>query len=245
MNKIVLITGSSGGIGSACVSLFRRSDWHTVGIDVIDVESEKNNCDVFFKADVSNSKELSQIEKYFEKEKYPLICLVNNAAIQIEKKLVETNEDEWDRVLSVNLKSVFLMSKMMYRFMGEGSSIINISSVHANNTSVGLASYVASKGGVSALTRAMSLEMAVKMIRVNAILPGAIETEMLNKGLVRNGNPDTAKQKLMNNTPLKRIGNPVDVAHLALFLADPEKAGNITGQEFICDGGITARLASE
>lgn len=243
MNKIALITGSSGGIGSSCASLFRESGWHTIGLDVM--SDKKNNCDMFFQADVSNSKELNQVEEYFKKGKSAPICLINNAAIQIEKKLIETDENEWDRVLAVNLKSVFLMSKMMYRFMEEGSSIINISSVHAHNTSVGLASYVASKGGMSALTRAMALEMAAKMVRVNAILPGAIETEMLNKGLSRNSDATVAKQKLANNTPLKRIGKPDDVAQLALFLADSEKSGNITGQEFICDGGITACLASE
>jgi NAD(P)-dependent dehydrogenase (short-subunit alcohol dehydrogenase family) len=95
------------------------------------------------------------------------------------------------------------------------------------------------------MTRAMALELADYGIRVNAILPGAVQSPMLEKGLKRHGDLQIAKNRLIDATPLKKIGRPVDVAHLALFLADETLSGNITGQEFVCDGGVLARLCSE
>lgn len=138
-----------------------------------------------------------------------------------------------------------LLMRALAPSMRPGASIINISSIHARATSAGLAAYVASKGALSALTRATALELGARGIRVNAVLPGAIDTPMLRNALARNRPLDDAWNSLIAGAPLGRVGAPSDVAHLVAFLADSEVSGNITGQEFVCDGGVLARLATE
>ena len=122
---------------------------------------------------------------------------------------------------------------------------MNVSSVHSRATSNGLASYAASKGAVSALTRAMAIELGPRRIRVNSVLPGAIDTPMLERGLTRVGDPEMAKARLISGAILNQLGSPEDVAQLVMFLCNPALSGNITGQEFVCDSGVLCRLASE
>lgn len=243
-DNVVLITGVSGGIGSATSRLFNKAGWHVIGTDLYR-EGREDSCR-FIQADVSSVDSSFRLLDEIAKEEKHIDALINNAAIQICKPLIETTPDEWDTVMTANLRSVFLTVRHAYQLMkARGGSIINISSVHAIATSPNIASYAASKGAVLALTRALAIELASDRIRVNAILPGAIDTTMLDNGLKRNQDPDAAKQDLIEATPLKRIGNPEDVANLALFLSDDSKSGNITGQGIVCDGGVLAKLASE
>ncbi len=116
-----------------------------------------------------------------------LDAVVNNAAVQIAKPMLETTVEEWDRVMASNLRSVFLGAKLAHPLLkaGGGGAIVNVSSVHAVQTSANIAAYAASKGGLLALTRAMAIEFAPDNIRVNAILPGAVDTPMLRAGLDR------------------------------------------------------------
>lgn len=243
-DKVVLITGVAGGIGNAMAKLFNKAGWHVIGVDLHQESVEKYYR--FIQADVSNAESsFSIFEEVAKKEKH-IDVLINNAAIQICKPLIETTPEEWDAVMASNLRSVYLTICHAHPLMqARGGAIVNISSVHAIATSSNIASYAASKGAVLALTRALAIELASNRIRVNAILPGAIGTSMLKEGLGRNKNPEEAKKVLIEATPLKKIGNPEDVANLALFLADNEKSGNITGQGFVCDGGVLAKLASE
>lgn len=244
MNKWVLVTGAEGGIGSQIVQEFKKKGWNVIGTDIKPV-SKDTLCDLAYQIDISNKEYICFLKNELTKNQIRLNCVINNAAIQIEKQLIETTEEEWDRVLNVNLKSVFLITKFLFGFFDEQTSIVNVSSVHARATSIGLASYVASKGGLSALTRAMALKLAQHGIRVNTILPGAIETEMLMKGLSRNNSQEESMNKLIESSPLKKIGLPQDVAKLAYFLSDNETSGNITGHDFVCDSGVLARLPSE
>ena len=149
-----------------------------------------------------------------------------------------------DGVLSANLRSVYIMSKYAHPQLklGEGV-IVNVSSVHAIATSESMAAYAASKGAVLALTRAMALELAPDGIRVNALLPGAVDTPMLRAGLARW--PDIGVNQLASRIPLGRIGKPDEIAQAALFLSDNERASFITGQALVVDGGATARLGTE
>lgn len=241
MDKLVVITGSSQGIGKACATYFKYKGWVTIGLDV----KKRKLCDQYYNIDVSNPQSIKKLAQEWGKKKIKIQALVNNAAIQIEKSILHTSDDEWDRVIKTNLYSQFYLVKYLYPLFKAGSAIVNISSVHAKATSGGLGSYVASKGGVSALTRVLSLELADKKIRVNEVCPGAIDTPMLKAGLVRNKNIKKARQKLILSSPLKRIGMPSDIAKLAFFLCDNEQSSNITGQEFVCDSGVLARLASE
>lgn len=243
-DKVVLITGVAGRIGSATAKLFNKASWHVIGVDLHQERIE--DFYYFIQADVSDTQSSQKLFDEVAKKENRIDALINNAAIQICKPLVETTPEEWDTVIASNLRSVFLTVRHAYPLMkAQGGTIINISSVHAIATSPNIASYAASKGAVLALTRAMAIEFSSDQIRVNAILPGAINTVMLEDSLKRDQDPEAAKQDLIEATPLKRIGNPEDVANLALFLADDSKSGNITGQGIGCDGGVLAKLSSE
>ena len=242
MNRIVLITGVNGGIGFALSRKFKEAGWSVVGIDIRGENNE--HCSLFMNADVSGPGSVQSVFNAVKAKYSTLHCLINNAAILVDKTLLETSEEEWNSIFRTNVDPVFYITKYFISML-DNASIINISSVHSRATSKGLAAYAASKGAISALTRAMALELSKRGIRVNAILPGAIETPMLTEGLLRSKNADEARKNLIEATPLKRIGSPDDVANLALFLADNSVSGNITGQEFVCDGGVLARLATE
>lgn len=233
--KNVIITGASSGIGLACHDYFSKKGWNTITLD--------KQSGSTFQIDISSYKEIENFARNIKDIK--IDALINNAAIQIEKTIANTTLEEWNQTLNTNLMPVFFMVQRLLPFFNQTASIVNISSVHAKATSKGLAAYVSSKGGVSALTRAMAIELAEKGIRANCILPGAIETPMLQQGLGRNLAPKQAMENLIAATPLKRVGNPNDIAKLAYFLAEAEYSSNITGQEFICDGGVLSRLASE
>lgn len=235
--KNIIITGSESGIGLACKKLFEAKGHRVFGLDI--------RSGAEYKVDVGSESDIKSFVAELMVENIKIDGVINNAAIQMEKGFFEHTLDDWNSVFTVNVSSIFLLVKELEDILNLGTSIVNISSVHAKSTSIGMSSYVASKGAVSALTRAMSLELAIKGIRVNAILPGAINTPMLEKGLSRSGDAEVSKAKLIESSPLKRIGEPVDIANLAYFLCDDELSKNITGQEFVCDGGVTAKLASE
>ncbi len=180
-----------------------------------------------------------------------LDVLVNNAAVQVAKPLVETTVEEWDAVMASNLRSVFLFVKLAHPLMkaAGGASIVNVSSVHAIQTSANIAAYAASKGGLLALTRAMAIEFAPDNIRVNAILPGAVDTPMLRAGLGRGhvggGDVQERLDNLARKTVNGKVGQPEEIAHAIYFLADNEQSSFMTGQALVVDGGATARLSTE
>ncbi len=179
-----------------------------------------------------------------------LDALVNNAALQIAKPLIETTVQEWDEVMASNLRAVFLSVKLAHPFLKlHGGAVVNVSSVHAVQTSTNIAAYAASKGGLLALTRAMAIEFAPDDIRVNAILPGAVDTPMLRAGLDRghagSGGIEERLDNLARKTVSGKIGRPEEIAHAIYFLADSEQSSFMTGQALVVDGGATARLSTE
>ena len=170
-------------------------------------------------------------------------ALVNNAAVQLFRSLLETEVDEWDHVHAVNLRAAWLCTRALASRLAErGGAVVNIGSVHAAATSLEIGAYATMKGGVSVFTRAAALELAPLGIRVNCIHPGAIETPALRAGFVRRAD---AEAGLIARTPLKRIGDPRDIATLAAFLLDGDLSGFITGSSIAVDGGVLAQLSSE
>jgi glucose 1-dehydrogenase len=249
MKPTALITGAAGGIGQATARVFIEAGWDVIAVDrhasqVIPAQAR------FEQVDVSVPQAVADLFAALEEEGLQLGALVNNAAVQICKPLVETTIEEWDSVLDANLRSIFLTARAAYPLLKAAKgAVVNISSVHALATSVDIASYAASKGGILALTRAMALEFSSDGIRVNAVLPGAVDTPMLREGLARGhagqGSIDQRLEALAGRTALGRVGQPEEIGRAILFLSDPIQSSFITGQALVVDGGATARLSTE
>jgi NAD(P)-dependent dehydrogenase (short-subunit alcohol dehydrogenase family) len=249
--RTVLITGAAGGIGRATVNLFSDHGWNVIGVDRSSFGAGFPGQGLFIKADISESHDMEAIFNQALGFSDRLDALVNNAAIQIAKPLLETTVEEWDAVMVSNLRAVFLAVKLahpLFSTAGRGA-IVNVSSVHAIATSANIAAYAASKGGMLALTRAMAIEFAPDNIRVNAILPGAVDTPMLHAGLSRGhvgaGSLPERLENLASKTVIGRVGKPDEIAHAIYFLADETQSSFMTGQALTIDGGATARLSTE
>jgi NAD(P)-dependent dehydrogenase (short-subunit alcohol dehydrogenase family) len=246
--KSVLVTGVAGGIGSATATRFIAAGWRVFGADRAGPDGAKGLAG-FLRGDVADPIFwLEEVLPWLSAEA-PVHALVNNAAIQVCKPLLDTTPDEWDNVIAINLRSAFLATRTVAPLMTDKSAaIVNVASVHALATSRFIGAYAASKGGLVALTRAAALELADRNIRVNAVLPGAVDTHMLEDGLARNkrasGIVDT-KVCLAARTPLGRIGTPAEIAEAVYFLADCAASSFISGQTLVVDGGALARLSTE
>lgn len=249
--RTLLITGAAGGIGRATVSLFAEMGWRVIGVDRNAFGEGFPAGGLFIQSDISEAANMEFIYGQVRAFTSTLDAVVHNAAVQISKPIVETSVEEWDLVMASNLRSAFLGAKLAFPLLqeGGGGAIINVSSVHAVQTSANIASYAASKGGLLALTRAMAIEFASANIRVNAILPGAVDTPMLRSGLGRGhvgGTTELARlENLARKTVNGRIGQPSEIAHAIYFLADATQSSFMTGQALIVDGGATARLSTE
>lgn len=249
--RILLITGAAGGIGRATVGVFAEHGWKVIGVDRSPKFEGFPESGIYIQADISLPEKLEEIYEKVSAFTDTLDAVVHNAAIQIAKPLVETTAEEWDTVMASNLRSVFLGAKLAYPLLKAhgGGAIVNVSSVHAVATSANIAAYAASKGGLLALTRAMAIEFASDEIRVNAILPGAVDTPMLRAGLGRGhvGDGDVLDrlENLARKTVNGRVGQPEEIARSIYFLADNTQSSFMTGQALIVDGGATARLSTE
>jgi NAD(P)-dependent dehydrogenase (short-subunit alcohol dehydrogenase family) len=249
-SRTVLVTGAGGGIGRATVHHFSEKGWRVIGVDRSGFGEGFPNDGRFIQADISRPDSVEQIFRESKDFHPALDALINNAAVQVAKPLVETSVEEWDAVMASNLRSVFLFVKLAYPLLKvRGGAVVNVSSVHAIQTSANIAAYAASKGGLLALTRAMAIEFAPDNIRVNAILPGAVDTPMLRAGLSRghvgHGDIQERLENLARKTVSGKVGTPAEIAHAIYFLADAGQSSFMTGQALVVDGGATARLSTE
>jgi len=249
--RTMLITGAAGGIGRATVKLFAEKGWRVIGVDRATFGEPFPDNGLFIQSDISIGENLESIFNQAHSFTETLHALVNNAALQIAKPILETTVEEWDAVMASNLRSVFLGIKFAHSLLKAtgGGAIVNVSSVHAVATSADIAAYAASKGGLLALTRAVAIEFAPDNIRANAILPGAVDTPMLRAGLSRghvSGDDIVARlDNLARKTVSGRVGTSEEIAHAIYFLADGTQSSYMTGQALIVDGGATARLSTE
>ena len=249
MNKVALITGASSGIGSATAKLFAQEGWQVIGVARRKM-NKPEGINHYISGDVSKVSDVQRIFDEITNEEGRIDALVNNAGTQVCKPLVETTVDEWDAVMDTNVRSMFLCVKNAYPLMHEhGGSIVNVSSVHAIATSANIAVYAASKGAILALTRAMAIELTHENVRVNAVLPGAVDTPMLREGFKRGhlevSDSQQQIEELSRRTVIGRIGKPEEIAQAVLFLADESRSSFITGQILVVDGGATAKLSTE
>ena len=249
MKRVALFTGVAGGIGSATAQVFQEAGWHVIGVDRRKVDTPVG-VHHFIQADIAQPAELDAIFQRISEQEDRLDALINNAALQVCKPLVETTPDEWDMVMAANVRSVYLAVRLAYPLLQQShGAIVNVSSVHAVATSSGIAAYAASKGALLALTRATALEFGSDGIRVNAVLPGAVDTPMLHAGLdrghVQGNNVDELVRGLGKKHVMGRVGRPEEIGRTILFLADSTQSSFMTGQSIVVDGGATARLSTE
>ena len=243
MKRVALVTGADSGIGWSTVEQFRRNGWVVIGVDRR-IRKSGSEADRWIKADLADASAPARLLRDVKSAEGRLDALVNNAAIQICKPLTRTGPQEWDSIVAVNVRAPFLMMKAFHPLLKKSrGAVVNVASVHALATSENIGAYAATKGALLSLSRAAALEFARDHIRVNAILPGAIDTPMLRAGLTRGSIRTIAD--FAKRHPIGRIGCPDDIAEAIIFLSDNTKAGFITGQSLIVDGGAVARLSTE
>ena len=243
--KVAIVTGSSQGIGQA-IAVRLAQDGTNIAIDYHTHDQGANETKrqveaagakgVVIKADLSSLPEINDLIDQTLKKFGRIDILVNNAGIEKRKDFWEVTEPEWDAVMNVNLKGVFFATQQVVRHLQSekrAGKIINISSVHEELPFPHFASYCMSKGGLKMMTRNLAIELAPFGITVNSVAPGAIETS-INKNLL---NDPAELNALLANIPLKRLGQPSDVAEVVAFLAS-DKASYITGTTIFVDGGL-------
>jgi NAD(P)-dependent dehydrogenase (short-subunit alcohol dehydrogenase family) len=247
-DKVALITGASSGIGRETAILFAREGASIAAVDVNDaggretvslIEREQKQA-IYIHADVSKVADCQNMVEVTEKTFGKLNILFNNAGIMHPKDddAVNTGEDIWEVTLAVNLKGVFLGCKFgipALRRAGGGSIINTASFVAVMGAATPQIAYTASKGGVLALSRELAIVHARENIRVNALCPGPLRTELLMKYL----NSEEKKQRRLVHIPIGRFGEAREMAKAALFLASDDSS-YLTGSTFLADGGITA-----
>jgi len=240
-NHVCIVSGAGSGIGKACALQFAREGGKVTVVDlneqhgnqtVQEITSAKGEA-IFAKCNVGDSAEIQAAIKSTVDKWKKIDVVVNDAAMMTFKPVVDLPDDDWDKVLNVNLRSIFLFCKYSAPHMPPGGAFVNISSVHAHETTKNVVPYASSKGGMEAFTRGFSEEIASKKIRINCVAPGAVDTPML----WNNPNIKSGVEKVEG-----AIGKPEDIAAAVCFLASSE-ARFITGTTLVVDGGRLDILA--
>jgi len=241
IGKTALVTGSGGGIGKVTAMVLAEAGADVIICDINETAAETTAKEILalgrksraFTVDVSNAGQVQKMVKAIIADFKKIDILVNNAGITRDGLLIRMKEEDWDKVLSVNLKSVFLMTKAVSRYMLKARSgrIVNIASVIGLIGNAGQANYAASKAGVIGFTKSIAKELASRNITVNAIAPGFIKTAMTDML------SDEVKNKMLESIPLGYFGEPSDVANVVHFLVSG-KARYLTGQVIHVDGGM-------
>lgn len=247
--KVALITGGTEGMGLATAAAFLREG---ARVCITGRSSEKGARavkglsalgEVFFvEGDVSSAPDAKRMVDATVGRFGRLDVLFNNAGIYLEKQAEDTSEEEWDRLMDVNVKGTFLVSKYAVPHMKRqgGGSIINNSSDAGLVGNRNCVAYCASKGAITVMTKAMALDYAEHGIRVNCVNPGNVDTPMLARELAKAEDPDEYTKRMDEESPVGRIGRPEEVAKAVLFLASDESSF-VTGAALSVDGGLTAQ----
>jgi meso-butanediol dehydrogenase/(S,S)-butanediol dehydrogenase/diacetyl reductase len=249
-DKVAIVTGAGSGIGKATAEVFAEEGAKVVVADWNKSSGEQTAATIrgagreatFCHVDVSRAVDVENMVGTAVQRYGHLDVLVNDAAIQILARLVETKEEDWDRLHSINLKGVFLGCKYAIPAMilNGGGTIVNIASVLGFVGDPDLAAYCAAKGGVIALTKVVALTYGSQRVRVNCIAPGDVETPLVADYFNKVADPALLRQEVYSKYALGRIADPREIAKAAAFLASDESSF-ITGGTLVVDGGLTVK----
>ncbi|MEJ8836696.1 SDR family NAD(P)-dependent oxidoreductase [Ramlibacter sp. AN1133] len=236
--RVCIVTGAAQGIGEACARRFAREGATVVLSDIEDARGgavAQELGGTFIHCDVGDKAQVDALVRQVMAAHGRIDVLVNNAGIFKAAEFLDVTEADFDAVLRVNLKGSFLMGQAVAREMARAGrgAIVNMSSVNAVLTIPTISSYNVSKGGINQLTRVMALSLADKGVRVNAVAPGTIATELAARAVLTS---EEARQRILTRTPMKRLGEPSEVADVVAYLAS-DAASYVTGEIVVVDGG--------
>lgn len=250
-NKVAIVTGGALGIGRATCELLAKEGARVAVVDILEKEGmeladaiKRSGGEAgFFKADVTVEQEIEKALSEINAKFGSVDVLVNNAGITgVRKPTHEITEEEWDKVMAINVKSVFLCTKHAIPYMRKagGGSVINIASVLGMVASPGTPPYIASKAAVRLMSKTDALIYAKEKIRINSVNPGFVWTPLIENFLKSKGDVEGGRKSLDALHPIGHIGEPMDVAYGVLYLASDESKF-VTGSELVIDGGYTAQ----
>ncbi len=242
-NKVAVVTGGSKGIGGATSRAFVDEGARVAVLDIEPPDFKAKDADVLYiKTDVAKSDQVNAAFDQINKKLGGVDVLVNNAGIQRYGTILDADEEQWDQIIGVNLKSYYLCGRRAIASMLErgGGVVVNVASVQAYVSQAKAAAYVTSKCGVLGLTRAIAIDFAPQ-VRCVAVCPGTTDTPMLHWAINQSPDPAAVLEECNNMHPVGRIGKPEEIAELILYLAS-DKAGFITGQSFRIDGGLGIQI---
>jgi NAD(P)-dependent dehydrogenase (short-subunit alcohol dehydrogenase family) len=246
-DKVVIITGAAEGIGQATAIAFAEKGARVVVADREVKKGKQTSALIggeafFIEINVANNESVKNMVKEVTKRFGRIDILVNNAGIYYQGDVIETPEEEWDKVIAVNLKGVYLCSHYVLPVMlrGDGGVVINVASEAGLVGIAGQVAYNASKAGVISLTKSMAVDFGRQGIRVNAVCPGTTETPLVKNALKKSKDPEKERRKLEACRPLNRLGRPEEIAAAILVMAS-DHLGYATGSVLSIDGGYTAQ----
>jgi NAD(P)-dependent dehydrogenase (short-subunit alcohol dehydrogenase family) len=250
-NKTILITGAAGGLGEGIARVCHREGANVLiadikGADAEALAKELGSRASAFGCDVRKPEDLSGLVEHALQRFGKIDGLVNNAGLNFVKPFLDTSLEEWEQVLSVDLRAVFLLSQLVCREMlsqSSGGSIVNISSVHSHSVLPGSGPYDAAKWGVVGLSKSIAVELARDRIRVNCISPGLLNTQIWRDIQAAAPDPAACTDFWNSNIPIARVIEPTEIGELAAFLLS-DRSHCITGANVFADGGMTSQLIS-
>ena len=243
-NKAAIITGGGQGIGGGIVARFLEEGARIAIVQrrPLDPTLARHPEVTGIQADLSEASAITDVARQAAESLGSIDILVNNAGVMFERDVDDITVPEWDRMMALNLRAPLFLTQAVLPWMRQrGGSIINIGSIEGLAANPGHAAYAATKAGIHGMTRAMAVDLGSRNIRVNAIAPGWIASELSENYLEAQMNPAAARRDLDRLHPVGRVGQPDDVGHLAVFLAG-ERSTFMTGEILVLDGGRTAKL---